>query len=151
MSARSASGMRHAARSRGPTALETVRSSSIGTANAAAAVATPKPSMPSTAAPGWRSASSAARAAVPVTVDTVSAGPVASGMSATRNASPTRATRPGSASNALVPKPSSSIGTKPSAVCAPRSAATTRVANTVEPTGATSAKPPPIPALITRS
>ncbi|CAM5720794.1 hypothetical protein SVIOM342S_08594 [Streptomyces violaceorubidus] len=71
VSAASASPMRQAARSRGPTGLETARSSSTGTPCAAAASATPKPSIASARAPGWRSRSSAARSAVPVTVEPV--------------------------------------------------------------------------------
>src|SRR5262249_8594174 len=54
VSASSASPIRQAARSRGPTALETVRTSRAGTDWAAAASATPKPSMASATARGWR-------------------------------------------------------------------------------------------------
>ena len=50
--ARSASGMRHAARSRGPTALLTPRTSRAGTPASRAACATPLPSIPSVSAPG---------------------------------------------------------------------------------------------------
>src|SRR5690606_22315839 len=70
-----ASPIRQAVRSRGPTGLETALTSAKGTPARAAAVATPKPSIASATAAGWRARSQSARAAVPVTVDTVRMGP----------------------------------------------------------------------------
>src|SRR5690606_19433914 len=145
VNAASASPIRHAARSRGPTGLEIVRSSANGTPAPAAAHATPYPSIASARASGCRSARWRARSAVPVTVLTVSTAPVSACGSAARN----HATRVGSAVATVAPKPSSSRGRKPVGDSAPRSAATLAVATTVAPTGARPGNPPPIPALIT--
>ncbi len=135
----------------GPTALDTARSSRTGTPYAAAASATPKPSIASAAAPGWRSASSAARRALPVTVETVRTGATAHG---TPPAARAAATRPVSAPGTGWtdrPKPSSSTARYPSGVSAPRSAATIAEETTRDPGGAAGWNPPAIPAETTRS
>src|SRR5690606_8222993 len=143
--AASASSIRHADRSRGPTRLDTVRSSPKAAPAAAAAHATPYPSIASATAIGWADASAAARSAVPVTVATVSTSPVIAFGSATWSVASTT----GSAATVPDPRPSRSSGRKPSGESAPRSAWRLRLASTVAPTGARPGNPPATPAEIT--
>ena len=122
--------MRQAARSRGPTGLETARISRTGTPCAAAASATPKPSIASASAAGGGPRSSAARSAVPVTVETVRTVPVRApvAVATARTRSLRRAVGDGAEAQF-------GDGTKPSGVSAPRSAAMIASATTSEPTG----------------
>ena len=105
---------------RTPTSLEIARSSATGTPCRDAASATPNPSIASAYPP--RAASSAARASLPVTVETVSTGPrFAPGIPS------------GAATTSPLPKPSADRPRKPSGDSAPRSAATISVASTTSP------------------
>src|SRR5215207_1415570 len=142
--------MSHEDLSRRPIRLLIVRTSTHGTPCSAAAQATPYPSIASATAFGCASASAAARASVPVIVASVSTVPTCGCRPATASASRIAAHR-GDGSGPPPPSPSPVRSRKPSSVAAPRSANSTTRETTTLPTLVRPAKPPAIPAAITRS